>query len=194
MNTDLGNGEHLFFTSDTHFGHKNIITICNRPFNSIEEMNETLIENWNKKVSPDDTIFHLGDFALGGSNVWIPILERLNGHKYLILGNHDYKNIREGFKKYFELVLPQMYVLIEGRTIYLNHFPFLCYGGSWKEDPTWQLFGHVHTGSIGKDTSRLKYLFPTQYDVGVDGNNFTPVSYAEVKAIITQQINESKNE
>jgi calcineurin-like phosphoesterase family protein len=63
-------GENLFFTSDTHFFHEGIIRFCNRPFGSVEEMNETLIRNWNEKVPEDGTVFHLGDFAMGGSAEW----------------------------------------------------------------------------------------------------------------------------
>ena len=59
--------EHLFFTSDTHFDHKNIIRYCNRPFSSIEEMNNFLIKRWNATVGPDDTVFHLGDVTFGGN-------------------------------------------------------------------------------------------------------------------------------
>lgn len=62
--------EHTFFTSDTHFGHANIINLCNRPFKDVNHMNNMLVENWNSVVSDDDTVFHLGDFALGGSAVW----------------------------------------------------------------------------------------------------------------------------
>ena len=78
----------VFFVSDTHFGHENIIRFCNRPFLNVEEMNEVLIENWNKIVPEDGTVFHLGDFALGGSNIWNEVLPCLNGQIYLILGNH----------------------------------------------------------------------------------------------------------
>ena len=81
----------------------------------------------------------------------------------------------------------QMYIEVDKQKIYLNHCPFLCYGGSY--DDTWQLFGHVHTrrNNTGKDASRLSMLLPTQYDVGVDNNDFTPVSFAQVKAIILRQ-------
>ena len=66
--------EHTFFTSDTHFGHANIINLCNRPFKDVNHMNDMLVENWNSVVSDDDTVFHLGDFALGGSAVWSCLL------------------------------------------------------------------------------------------------------------------------
>lgn len=183
--------KNTFFTSDTHFGHANIIKLCNRPFKDVEEMNEKLIENWNKVVSEDGTVFHLGDFAFGGSNVWKSIIPRLNGHINLIIGNHDRKNLRQGYMSYFDMVVPQLQIEIEDNSIYLNHYPFLCYGGSYRG--VWQLFGHVHSGpqADGLDISRLRVLLPTQYDVGVDNNNFTPISYREVKEKIESQKNES---
>lgn len=183
--------DHTFFTSDTHFGHANIIRFCNRPFQNVEEMNEVLIENWNKVVSKDDTVFHLGDFAFGGSSVWNSIIPRLNGHINLIIGNHDRKNLRQGYMLYFDMVVPQLQIEIEDNSIYLNHYPFLCYGGSYRG--VWQLFGHVHSGpqADGLDISRLRVLLPTQYDVGVDNNNFIPISYREVKEKIESQKNES---
>jgi len=187
--------EHTFFTSDTHWNHANIINLCRRPFRDVNHMNDMLVENWNSVVTDDDTVFHLGDFALGGSDVWNKVLSRLNGKIYLILGNHDHKNIRQGYMDKFEAVVPQMQIRIENRSIYLNHYPFLCYGGTYRkpEDTVWQLFGHVHSGpnGTGIDIDRLKYLFPTQYDVGVDNNNYIPVSYIQVKHIIEKQVNES---
>lgn len=70
-------GSKVFFTSDTHFYHGNIIRFCNRPFEDVEMMNETIISNWNNTVGLDDTVFHLGDFCLGGSAEWTKILDRL---------------------------------------------------------------------------------------------------------------------
>ena len=79
-----------YFTSDTHFGHANIIKFCNRPFKNVEEMNQKLIENWNSVVGPNDLVFHLGDFAFGGQPLWRYIREQLNGNIILIKGNHKY--------------------------------------------------------------------------------------------------------
>ena len=87
-----GTKTNIFFTSDTHFGHEAIIKFCNRPFKDAHEMDEVMINNWNNKVGPDDLIFHLGDFAFGGSELWNSILPKLNGHKVLIISNHDRKN------------------------------------------------------------------------------------------------------
>lgn len=79
-----------FVTSDQHFGHRNIITYCNRPFASVEEMNETMLERWNKTVGPEDIIYFLGDLTLNsrGTEYW---LDRLNGDIIFVRGNHDRK-------------------------------------------------------------------------------------------------------
>lgn len=187
------NAEHTFFTSDTHFNHANIIKFCNRPFKDVEQMNDVMIANWNSVIGKDDKVFHLGDFCLGGAAEWTKILDRLNGKIYLIMGNHDLKNIRQGFISRFEHVAMQMRIEIGKKRIYLCHYPFLCFEGSYKDD-VWQLFGHVHTrrSNSGIDAGRLQYLYPTQYDVGVDNNNFTPVSFGQVKRIIDKQVEQSK--
>ena len=151
-------------------------------------MNETIISNWNNAVGQDDIVFHLGDFCLGGSAEWTKILDRLNGKIFLIMDNHDLKNIRQGFISRFEHVAMQMHIEVGKQRIYLNHYPFLCFEGAYKD--VWQLFGHVHTrkNNTGIDAGRLQHLYPTQYDVGVDNNNFTPVSFEQVKRIIEKQI------
>lgn len=92
------------YTSDTHFNHANIISSCHRPFNSLEHMNETLIANWNNVVQRNDIVFHLGDFSFGGAAQWAKIRSRLNGRIYLIVGNHDKKNLRQSYCRLFEMV------------------------------------------------------------------------------------------
>lgn len=180
-------GSRVFFTSDTHFNHTNIIRYCDRPFRSTDEMNEKLIANWNSAVGPDDIVFHLGDFSSGSAEDWTKMLDRLNGRIYLIMGNHDRKTISQGFTYRFELITMQMLITVGKQEIYLNHFPLLCFDGAYKD--VWQLFGHVHTrkNNTGVDAGRLQYILPTQYDVGVDNNNFTPVSFEQVKRKIDRQ-------
>lgn len=180
--------EKVWFTADTHFGHRNIIRYCQRPFATVEEMNETIIDNWNGVVGKDDVVFHLGDFSVGGAAEWTSLIDSLNGRIFLVLGNHDMNNVDQGFMRRFENVSMQMLVSIGKQRIYLNHYPFLCYGGAYRG--TWQLFGHVHTCpcNSGLDNSRLEMLFPTQYDVGVDNNNFKPVSFEEVEMKIKSQV------
>lgn len=88
-----------FFISDTHFGHANIIKYSNRPFSSVQEMDRTLIENWNHVVGPKDHVYHLGDFAFAPRDRIAYILSQLNGIKHFIMGNHD--NIIKNNKKFF---------------------------------------------------------------------------------------------
>ena len=187
--------DNLWFTSDTHFCHENIIRFSGRPFANVTEMNEELIRRWNESVPEDGIVFHLGDFCLGGPKDWNNIMCRLNGKIYLILGNHDMKNVQQGFMQRFESVTQQMTIRVGGQSIILNHNPFLCYGGASRN--VWQLFGHVHSGPrahTGLDHPRLNMLFPRQYDVGVDNNDYRPVSFAEVKAKIEAQIIAAENE
>ena len=191
----------IWFTSDLHFGHRNILKFCARPWKSIEEMNEGLIKNWNSVVGKDDIIFNLGDFAFAPDRKWKEILKRLNGHHYLILGNHDITRWPgDKIMELFDGVSNQMILKIDGRTVYLNHYPYLCFGGAWRkpENAVYQLFGHTHSGPNcrGTDTDRLVNLFPYQYDVGVDNNNYTPVSWQQVQEIINKQVEysiEAKN-
>lgn len=196
---EYNDGSKIFFTSDTHFHHENIIKFCGRPFGSLEEMDETMIEKWNEKVPSDGLVFHLGDFCFGGFQLWKRYRDRLHGDIILVKGNHDVRNIKDetAYNKLFSYTSWQMYVQIEGRRVYLNHVPFLCYGGAYrsKDQLVYQLFGHVHSKPgppSGLDGQRLQYLFPTQYDVGVDNNNFEPISWAEVNDKIKTQIEERK--
>lgn len=196
IQTNFSDGSNIFFTSDTHFNHENIMKLCNRPWNNVNDMNEYMIEQWNSVTDKDSLIFHLGDFAWG--NNWMPILNRLNGRKILIMGNHDFKNKDSyAFEHGFEYVTQQMFINIEHRKVILNHFPMLCYGGTYRkdEDKVYQLFGHVHSGphsDSGLDIKRLVNLFPTQYDVGVDNNEFRPFSWSHANGIIQEQINNKK--
>ena len=184
--------DRIFFTADTHFGHENIIRFCNRPFVSIEEHDKELIRRWNAKVPKNGIVFHLGDVGFGDTKRIHDILTELNGSIYLVIGNHDWRNIVSQHAWRFRELTQQINMKIGDTFILLNHYPMLCYAGTYrKENPTYQLFGHVHTSpysNAGLDTPRLDMLFPTQYDVGVDNNDFTPISWKEVNEKIKSQI------
>lgn len=185
-------GSKIFFTSDTHFYHENIMKYSNRPFKNADEMNEYIIEQWNNVVPEDGIVYHLGDFGFGTTRNLVKLIKRLNGKINLITGNHDRKQLKDRvYESCFESVSMQRYIYVEGQAIYLNHVPFLCYDGVYRQRKTWQLFGHVHTtpmGVDGLDGPRLAMLFPTQYDVGVDNNGFCPISFNKVRDIINKQI------
>lgn len=159
----------IFLTSDTHFFHKNILKYCDRPFNSIEEMNTAIINKWNLKVGSNDEIYHLGDFAFGGIEKILSILEILNGRIRIVPGNHDTKlikywknlNTQERTQKSFEL-LPPIYTLNIGtKAIILSHYPIESW--AWKESGSIHLHGHSH-GNTSHGVARI----PNRYDVGID--------------------------
>lgn len=185
------NGSNIYFTADHHFNHTNVIQYCNRPFSTIMEMNEALINNWNSVVSTTDIVFYLGDFAFGGVGVWRQFRSRLNGNIIFIKGNHDDQNWSSSFDLLFEHISRCMLIRIENQPIYLTHFPLLCFDGA-QNGQKWNFFGHVHSGPkvvVNNDSERVKNCFPTQYDVGVDNNNYTPVSFHQIRDIINQRIN-----
>ncbi|WP_196894652.1 metallophosphoesterase [Aureivirga marina] len=171
----------IFFTSDHHFGHKNIIKFCERPFANVEEMNETLIARWNEKIKPEDEVYHLGDFGMTKDNELIAaILDRLNGTKYLIVGNHEGSalNNRKKFKwvkDYHELKVKDSDCKNGVQRIILFHYAMRV----WRSDSrgTWHLYGHSH-GNLPDLEDRLSF------DVGVDCHDFYPLSYEEVKEIM----------
>lgn len=129
-------------------------------------MNETLILNWNKTVPENGTVFHLGDFCFCGPTKAKEILNQLNGQIILVKGNHDY----DSTLKLFDEVYPQLHLNIENKSIYLNHFPFASF-----PDKCYQLFGHLHSNS--------EIYSKNQYDVGVDNNNYKPVSWKQIEEI-----------
>ncbi len=193
-------GNNLFFTSDTHFGHQHIIKLCKRPFNTIEEHDQKLIENWNSVVGLEDTVFHLGDFGFGGTQKWKEIRNQLNGHIILILGNHDMKNASQGALDLFDYASQQMKIQIDDRTVYLNHFPFLTYA-HWnpevfsRESLAFALSGHTHIrkGDTGFDAQFTSLYKPTQYDVGVDFNEYKPIAWKEINRRIQYQLDHHCN-
>ena len=126
-----------FFTSDTHFGHQRIIELCNRPFGSVDEMNEVMIDRWNAVVKPGDTVIHFGDVALGKIAESLPLIGRLNGTKVLIPGNHDRifsgekQKQRERFFPEYRKVFNggimkeiEMLSFPDGNVVMASHFPY----------------------------------------------------------------------
>jgi calcineurin-like phosphoesterase family protein len=171
----LSSSGKIFFTSDNHFGHKNIIKYCKRPFNSVKEMNEALIQKWNEVVSPEDTVYHLGDFAFGEID---DILPRLNGKIILIRGNHDRKSTTKHFETYKAMDFHY------GNYIFrLNHRPIFTsdiedpYNDNEKypninlDDYDFILCGHCHNQWV---------TLQKNINVGVDVWDFKPISIEEI--------------
>lgn len=156
----------VWFTSDHHFGHARIIELARRPFASVEDMDETMIARWNAKVEKGDTVFHLGDFAFCDHT---PYLERLNGQKRLILGNHDHSN-RVKKAKGWQTVDSLLHVTIDGTPLVLCHYGMRVWNRS--HYGAIHLYGHSH-GSLPGDGQSM--------DVGVDCWRFYPLSLEHIR-------------
>ncbi len=123
----------ILFTSDLHIGHRNIIKLCNRPFSSLEEMDESLIENWNQVVTNGDTIYVVGDLMFRTQTAPNCILRRLKGKKHLIVGNHDNSWLNKvNADTHFKSI--ERYVKISNgkRKLALCHYPMMTWGGTGK--------------------------------------------------------------
>jgi len=158
----------IFFTSDTHFGHGGALGLYRRPFASVAAMNEALLARWNETVGPEDTVWHLGDFAIRQRPpVVADLLARLNGRKHLVAGNNDPPATRG--LAVWESVQSYLEIEADGVGMVLCHYPFRSWRGMGKG---WvNLHGHSH--------GRLKPL-PRQFDVGVDVWSFRPVTLSEI--------------
>jgi calcineurin-like phosphoesterase family protein len=158
-----------FFTADLHLLHKKILDYCHRNFSSAEEHDETLISNYNNRISNKDDVWILGDVAFGSHQNVTKILSRLRGKKHLILGNHDIKNRIFNIKGIFSSTNLLKTIKIFGNKIVLCHYALRVWDSSHYN--SWHLFGHSH----GKLSPQGK-----SFDVGVDLHNYYPWSYDEV--------------
>lgn len=161
---------HNFFISDTHFGHKNIITFKDkegnlvRLFSSIEEHDELMVQNWNKVVRPVDRVYHMGDCVI--NRRCLPILSRLNGRKKLIMGNHDIFHTKE-YLKYFDEVIA--YRIYPNLGIIFSHVPI--HPHQLNERFKFNCHGHLHQNKI--DDKRYINLC-------VEHINYTPIELEEI--------------
>lgn len=199
----------IWFTSDHHWGHKNIIDFCNRPFSSVEEMDEVMIQNWNANVAPEDEVFYLGDGWMGSTDETFPYISRLNGTIVLLPGNHDKcwvgkaagdrltywrnKYIGFGISKIVDTGdkwgFPE--IQIGNETVRMNHFPPVGDSHEKKhqdkfsyfrppDDDMWLLHGHVHNNNSRRPVEG-KWI-----NVGVDVWDFIPVNISWVENIISE--------
>ena len=140
----------FFIISDTHFGHESVIKYCNRPFSSVEEMDATLIKNWNETVSNRDTVLHLGDFGFGKKEYIREIIGKLNGKKILIKGNHD--NWTDAFYKDAGFHTVSRFPIIWNEFYMLSHAPLLLS----ETTPFFNFYGHIHNDSRYIDNATSK--------------------------------------
>ena len=183
-----------FFVSDTHFGHARILELCNRPFKDVTTMNEMLVHNWNALVRLDDTVYHLGDVALGPIEDSLKYIMRLNGRKILVVGNHDrmfppmakgkQEKIDHWTQRYIDAGFDEVHTnhgFVEGGYHFrLSHFP---YDGDHTREERYAEYRqadngvpliHGHTHDTGNPVS-FSRNGTFQYHVGVDAHDFAPV-------------------
>ena len=180
-----------FVISDTHFYHKNIINYCHRPFNNIDYMNNYMIKKWNSIIKNDDTIYHLGDFALGWDKsnfktkkeCYKDLMNKLNGNKILIKGNHD----RETDNFYKEIGFKEVYNYLEIDDILLIHYPIVIKNEQYMKEKLLKfisqfninkyrlvIHGHVHNSN---------YQLQKHLNVSVEKINYLPIKLNNYKNI-----------
>ena len=183
----------IFVTSYIHFSHSNIIKYCNRPFENIFEMDDYIIKKWNETVSYDDTIYILGDFMFSRNIEKIEnYVNKLNGYKILVLGNHDNFSIDDyklaGFNEVYDGIIEKC---IHNKRWIMCHYQMAHWNGSHKG--SFHLFGHEHW----KQQYELKHSLykelhfsERKYNVCMDANNFTPINFLYlIKKLETREIN-----
>ena len=182
----------LFLTSDSHLGHFNICKYCHRPFQSRSEMDQTLIKNWNEVVPEDGIVVHCGDFMLPHNEdikEYNKYLNRLNGRVLLLRGNHDLASLDWVSDKLIA-VRDQAMIVVDGVKIFAQHYPCVAFNGDY------HVYGHIHTladGSCyGIDGDVTKVMRKNTYDVGVDQNGYTPVSYWQLCDIFRKKMNNDR--
>jgi len=177
-----------FFTADWHINHKFILTAGKgRPFKSLEEMQETLIKKWNNKVSKGDDVYCLGDMFWSLNEYQIQkIMDKLNGKKHLITGNHDKLAPYVKSNRWVEITNYKE-ISEDNKKVVLTHFPIFEW--QWFYNDSYHLYGHTHgTLNLAQYTLQRKRPNGNCWDVGVDNNNYEPVSFEEIKKKIDQNI------
>lgn len=163
----------IWFTSDTHFGHRAVIEHDNRPFKSWIDHDEALIENWNMKVSYNDTVYHLGDFAYRSERTLSYYVDALKGQIIFIRGNHDDKLMWRYNDPAKVTKHEALYLRHEGERMFLLHYP--CHSWRTSNHGSWHLHGHAH----GKAP-----LHGLRLDVGCMLWDYAPVSFDKVREIL----------
>lgn len=191
IHIQLEKGQTIWFTSDLHFGHRNVIRFCNRPFVNEKEMGEKLIENWNSVVGDNDIVFVLGDtFWFNDSRSIKKALEQLKGKTiYILPGNHD------DFEHYHRVDDPrivlcpdvvvlwlQEYGQKKIQEIWMSHYPMMTW--PHRDNGAWQLFGHIHSNAFRTEgVDQDLPLHWNQYDVGCDYWGYRPVDFETLQRL-----------
>ena len=179
--------KNIWLCSDWHFGHDREFIYKPRGFNSINEMNEAIIERHNSKVAPTDIVFCLGDCMLGENEKGIEYIKKLNGNIYIILGNHDTDKRIELYKQIPNVKILGYSTLIKvgKHPYYLSHYPTLT--GNFDVPYPLNLYGHTH-----QQTSFYNEK-PFMYHVGMDSHNCYPINFEDILIEIKEKIKECES-
>lgn len=176
-----------YYIADLHFGHTNCLSFDNRPFNTIEEHDKTIINNWNHTVGLDDDIYILGDISWYNTTKTIEIFKQLNGRKHWIIGNHDKKLLKNNELRnlFVEICDYKELQRDDGKLIVLSHYPIPCFRNHYYG--SYHIYGHVHTGfeynmmlNIKKQMEELYNVPCKMYNVGCMLWNYTPVTLDDI--------------
>ena len=171
-----------WFTADYHLSHKNIIKYCNRPFTNVEEMNATILNNLEKKVKHGDIVYFLGDLSFKKDTALMFFKKLTDIEIHFIIGNHDHTDVIKLADLYCNSVSRLKEIQIEDQSITLCHYAMRIWNRS--NYNAWQLHGHSH-GTIAP--------FEYQYDIGIDNNNFYPLSYQQLGELMKANMNNIKS-
>lgn len=169
-----------YYIADMHFGHANILKLSHRPFKNIDEMDEYIIKKWNEKVTKDDDVYILGDFAFRSEDP-MNYIKRLNGKLHLITGNHD-KKVINNYRRCFVEITQMKTVRDTDKngneiSIVLCHYPLVEWDGYYRG--FYHFYGHVHN-TFNNATTQYAMNMDRAYNVGVDIINFEPCTFDEV--------------
>lgn len=169
----------IYFTSDLHLGHANIIRFCNRPFSDVDEMDETIIANWKSRVTDRDDVYILGDLMYRAKADPDDVLSRLPGRKHLVVGNHDHTWLsRVDIDKHFVEVKDIIVLKTGGITMTLCHYPMLSWPHSFYG--SYMVYGHIHNSVQEEDDWEYIREQERMLNAGVDVNGFYPVTFEEM--------------
>ena len=167
-----------YYTADLHFGHENVIKFDNRPFADTNEMDRILIENWNFRVRKEDNVYIVGDFCYRSDRSAAYYLKKLNGHKFLIIGNHEKAILEdEEASAYFEEKDKMMFVKEGSERLVLCHFPLAEWNGYYRG--AWHIYGHIHNRT--EETFLFMRTKERALNAGCMINNYMPVTFEELK-------------
>ncbi len=181
----------IWLTSDLHLGHDREFIYRPRGFNSIDEMNEQIVKNWNSVIDEGDDIYVLGDIMLGNNIKGIELINSLKGAIHLVRGNHDTDtriNLYNNNVAFVE-ICDAKYLRYNGYHFYLTHYP--CFTGNLHKESlkqmTLNLHGHTHA------QTPFFYDLPFCYNVGVDAHNCMPISFEQIIRDMQNKVKECKN-